>query len=410
MKIWLIKIGEETPLDKNARLLRTGQLFLELAKTDNVTWFNCTFNHQKKKQRFNKTTIKKFKKNSEIVYLYNLSYNKNISLKRFISQIYCAFEFYKFTKKKFELPDIIISSYPTVELTWLSCVYAKRKRIPYILDVRDMWPDVILKKLHLSIKIFFLPFFYLWKKMFIYSLKNSKKIFSITKEFLEWSLSTANIKFNSKKHIYFYLTKTPHDKNLLQTKNNKLKKFINNVKNDINIIFCGSTSERHNFQIILEAFANNKNKNINFIFCGNGKIYDTLKKKFDFNKNIFFLGWLNNNDLNSILKNCDYGLLPYSGEDFNISYPNKLAEYLSNNLKIITCIGGITKELIIRKKVGYFYKENSYKSFFNLITKIAYNKDNNSYNLYKQMFNFKKIMKKKIDTIKSIKIKNNKNK
>jgi hypothetical protein len=66
MKIWLIKIGEETPLDKNVRLLRTGQLFLELAKTDNVTWFNCTFNHQKKKQRFKKTTIKKFNKNSKI--------------------------------------------------------------------------------------------------------------------------------------------------------------------------------------------------------------------------------------------------------------------------------------------------------------------------------------------------------
>ena len=54
MKIWLIKIGEETPLDKNARLLRTGQLFLELAKTDNVTWFNCTFNHQKKNKDLTK--------------------------------------------------------------------------------------------------------------------------------------------------------------------------------------------------------------------------------------------------------------------------------------------------------------------------------------------------------------------
>lgn len=54
MKIWLIKIGEETPLDNNARLLRTGQLFLELAKTENVTWFNCTFNHQKKNKDLKK--------------------------------------------------------------------------------------------------------------------------------------------------------------------------------------------------------------------------------------------------------------------------------------------------------------------------------------------------------------------
>ena len=100
MKIWLIKIGEETPLDKNARLLRTGQIFLKLAKTDKVTWFNSTFNHQKKKSRFKKTIIKKYNKNSQIVYLYGSSYKDNISFKRFISQIYCAYEFYKFLKKK----------------------------------------------------------------------------------------------------------------------------------------------------------------------------------------------------------------------------------------------------------------------------------------------------------------------
>jgi len=409
MKIWLIKIGEETPLDKNVRLLRTGQLFLELAKTDNVTWFNCTFNHQKKKQRFNKTTTKKFNKNAEIVYLYNLSYYKNISFKRFISQIYCAFEFYKFIKKNFELPDVIISSYPTVELSWLACIYAKKKKIPFILDVRDMWPHVIIKNLHLSKKIFFLPFFYLWKKMFIYSLKNSKKIFSITKEFLKWSLSIANIKFNSKKHKYFYLTKPKNNKNSLKYTNRELKKIIINIKDHINIIFCGSISERHNFQIILEAFKNIKNKNVNFIFCGNGKIYENLRNNYNDNKNIFFLGWLNNNDLNFILKNCNYGLLPYNGDDFNMSYPNKIAEYLSNNLKIITCVNGITKKLIIQKKVGYFYKANSYNSFFNLLKNLTFNKKNNSYILYKQMFDYKMIMKKKITLIKSLNFDDNRN-
>ena len=79
------------------------------------------------------------------------------------------------------------------------------------------------------------------------------------------------------------------------------------------------------------------------------KITCTLTKNFNSYKNIFFLGWLNNNDLNFVLKNCDYGLMPYNGDDFDISYPNKLAEYLSNNLKIITCVNGITKKLIIKK-------------------------------------------------------------
>lgn len=307
------------------------------------------------------------------------------------------------------MPDLIISSFPTVELSWFSCIYAKKKKIPFILDVRDMWPHIILKNLHVSKKIFFLPIFYLWKKMFIYSLKNSKKIFSITKEFLKWSLSIAHIKINKKKHKYFYLTKPKNNKKPLKYTSSKLRKNINNIKNHINIIFCGSVSERHNFQIILEAFKNIKNKNVNFIFCGKGKIYENLRNNYNDNKNIFFLGWLNNNDLNFILKNCNYGLLPYNGDDFNMSYPNKIAEYLSNNLKIITCVNGITKKLIIQKKVGYFYKANSYNSFFNLLKNLTFNKKNNSYILYKQMFDYKMIMKKKITFIKSLNFDDNRN-
>ena len=63
MKIWIIKTGEQTELDNNARLLRSGQIFENLKKENyHITWFNSTFNHQIKKQRFFKTTILKKKK------------------------------------------------------------------------------------------------------------------------------------------------------------------------------------------------------------------------------------------------------------------------------------------------------------------------------------------------------------
>ena len=67
MKIWLIKTGEETPHDKNSRLIRTGQLFEELSKKYEVIWFNSSFNPQKKKQRFLKTTSVNYKHNSKII-------------------------------------------------------------------------------------------------------------------------------------------------------------------------------------------------------------------------------------------------------------------------------------------------------------------------------------------------------
>ena len=98
MKIWIIKTGEQTELDNNARLLRSGQIFENLKKENyDITWFNITFNHQIKKQRFFKTTILKKKKN-KIIYLYGNSYKNNISLSRFFSQLLNAIEFFKYVK------------------------------------------------------------------------------------------------------------------------------------------------------------------------------------------------------------------------------------------------------------------------------------------------------------------------
>ena len=58
MKVWLIKTGEETPHDKKSRLIRTGQLFVELSRKHEIIWFNSSFNHQKKKTEILKNNIR----------------------------------------------------------------------------------------------------------------------------------------------------------------------------------------------------------------------------------------------------------------------------------------------------------------------------------------------------------------
>ena len=73
MKIWIIKTGEQTEHDVNPRLLRSAQIFQALKKRGaSITWFNSSFNHQLKKQRFKRTTTIR-SGSSEIIYLYGNS-------------------------------------------------------------------------------------------------------------------------------------------------------------------------------------------------------------------------------------------------------------------------------------------------------------------------------------------------
>ena len=82
MKIWLITIGEPIPTDgKDVRLLKTGLFADWLQKKGyNVTFINSTFDHYKRKQRFEATKIIEFKKNYKIVLLWGSEYSKSISL------------------------------------------------------------------------------------------------------------------------------------------------------------------------------------------------------------------------------------------------------------------------------------------------------------------------------------------
>ena len=51
-------------------------------------------------------------------------------------------------------PDLISSAYPTVELCKSAIVYGNRHRIPVVLDMRDMWPDIILDSMPKAVRPF----------------------------------------------------------------------------------------------------------------------------------------------------------------------------------------------------------------------------------------------------------------
>ena len=402
MKIWLIKTGEETQHDKNSRLARTGQLFEELSKKYDITWFNSSFNHQKKKQRFIKTTSINYKFNSKIIYLYGSQYQANISFHRYLSQILNVIEFVKELKKNSDKPDIIISSYPPVELAFIACLFAKKNNIPFIIDVRDMWPDIILTNLSFLKKIFFFPLYYLWNFMLKYTLRNSHSILSITKEFLDWTLKKGGILFDLNKHQFFHLSKPINNNITKKNINSKVLKKISVLPGKINIVFAGSISKRHNFKIIFNSLKEKKFNNINIIVCGAGKLFESYKTEYSEYKNIIFFHWLNDADLNYVLANCHYGLLPYYGFDFNKSYPNKIAEYLSNNLKIISCDEGIVSDLIKNNNIGFKYKQDSVPSFHFVLKKLSNKKDNRPRKVYEKIFNFKTILNNHVKHIENI--------
>ncbi|MEL1236178.1 MAG: glycosyltransferase, partial [Candidatus Neomarinimicrobiota bacterium] len=92
--------------------------------------------------------------------------------------------------------------------------------------------------------------------------------------------------------------------------------------------------------------------------------------------NLVLPGWIEKDEINTLLEVSKAGVLPYpSSLDFIRSYPNKVGEYLSKNLPIISSVQGAMDELISKFNIGITYKNNSPQSLVETIQYIEDNED-----------------------------------
>ena len=143
MNVWLVVISEPLPSDAGAtRLLRMGQLReCLLSRGHTVTFWTSTFDHVSKTHRAKETRVDKQGAGSVEVLLHGRAYKKHVSISRIINHIQVA---RAFSKKSCALsaPDVILVSFPSLELALSVVNFGRNMNIPVVVDIRDLWPDI----------------------------------------------------------------------------------------------------------------------------------------------------------------------------------------------------------------------------------------------------------------------------
>ena len=396
MKIWIVTIGETTLLDsKNSRLLRSEIFSNKLIKKGaHVTFFNSTFDHVKKKHRYDKNSRIIYNQNLTYYFLKSIGYKKNISLNRLIDHFFIARN-YKNVINELEVPDLIFCSMPTIELAYYSVKYGKKNCIPVIIDIRDLWPDIFHVNQKNKLKKIFLKFiFSISNYKLKYALANCSSIIGITDPIVKWAESkTKTNKYLKNKS--FFLTKH-FNLNSSESLKKSISFWDNNdvMEKDFNISLCASFNSVIDFDTIIKSarILNSAKINVKFILCGDGEKLESVRKEASDLKNIMFPGWIDSSQIETLMLRSKFGLLPYKNFfDFKMSIPNKVSEYLSYGLPVLTCLKGTVEELIFDHKCGVVYGESDP---VDLANKIIYQVENyqkfsykeNSLNLYKQKF------------------------
>ena len=375
VSVWLVKSGEPIQTDPGiTRLMRTGYLSEFLANREaSVTWWTSSFNHQKKSFRCLGSSRRTLPNNINIRLIESPGYTRNISIRRWADDIVLAYRILNRMNSEENVPKIIVCSYPLIFVSYAVSLYARKRNIPFILDVRDMWPDIFIYT-NGRLKQYIMRFFSALHQPFVKKIFSSAySIVGMTDSFLNWGLDKAH-RGKTKFDKVFPLSSEPV--RISEKEINTAKNFWESwgVSSDMKI-FCyfGVFSEKVDlFTVINSASKLSVESNIKIVLCGTG---DDFEKIAAFGKNvdnIIMPGWIDAAQIRVLMEMSIGGLAPFKKRiDFLSSIPNKVIEYLSAGLPVISGIDGEIKQLIDQYDCGVVYQEgdiDALTSIFELIS------------------------------------------
>ena len=292
---------------------------------------------------------------------------------RFFSKIYLKDESYDYIFVYANSP--LLKTIPAISI-------GKRKKIPVILWVQDLWPESF------EASGFKLPI--LIKKYIRKTIKNIYQDVTIIACQSRGFIEKIHNDFSVPYHKLFYLPNTVDklflNPNNLESSLNLGKKIPSNNQLSFDIFFTGNIGEAQSIDTVLEAakILDKINSNIRFIIIGDGSKLKSLKKlALNYSlKNIFFLGAFPLQEIPYLLKSSSALLITLKNHPaFNLTIPNKLQSYYAFGKPIIGSISGEASKDIVTSGAGLVCEPECPEALAQTCLKIAKMEDKKIYEM-----------------------------
>lgn len=359
LRIWLVTVGEPLPLADaaSARLMRTGTLALHLVNRGHeVVWWTSAFDHFGKRhhRRDDATAVWD---GGTIRLLRSRGYRRNVSLGRVIEHATMARRFRTHVGSA-QRPDIIVASLPTIDLAREAVRFARTRHVPVLVDVRDLWPDILLDALPSGLRwigrVLLQPMF--WDAR--YALRRCSGIVAVSDGYLEWALR--HVGRPPGPHdaaIPLGYVPRPSSPSEMASAGHRLVSLGVDPSRTL-CWYVGTFGKSYDLAPVLEAaraLQHGGRRDLQFVICGEGDLGQQWRVRAAGLSNVVFTGWVNAHEINWLASHAAIGLQPYaSGAPQGLS--NKLFEYLAAGVPIVSSLGGETARLLADTGCGLTYR------------------------------------------------------
>lgn len=356
MKVWLITVGEPLPVGgQQSRLWRTGLVANALIeRAHEVLWWTSAVDHFTKRYHERPTSRLKLSDRLELEYLDGRLYRKNVSVDRLINHHQIAANFGRIAQDEAE-PDVILCSFPTIELSLAAAEYGMHHGVPVVLDIRDLWPDEIRERIPAAARPLVNPLLWPMERAARKALRLATGITAISERYLGWGLARAGREKRPADRVF----PMGYPKGRAETPGDDVGARLQQlgVDRDKKIFwFAGTFVGNIDLDTVIEAAGLLKAKpSVQVVISGSGENEAALRSKARGLPNVAFTGWVNAREIAWLASVAWAGLASYRTGAL-MSLPNKLFEYMSFGLPVLISLGGEAQDLVQAHGIGRAYR------------------------------------------------------
>ncbi len=377
MKVWIVFIGEELPIDGAVRPWRYGILSDILADRGHevIRWQPSFYLH--KHQRCEADTTIRWRDNYTIRLIHVPPYRRHIGFQRIRHYEILARRFAALARVE-EPPDILLCGMPSPSMCAASAEYAAHRRIPLLIDVRDLWPDIFLDVVPSLLRP--LGHLALW-----FEFRRNRRVFrqatgilGIRDDFVQWGRDygrRAPGAFDGTfSHAYRERTLSAEERSreedLLRRAGVRFEKPM--------ACFFGSFEESYDLETVVEAarkLVAGPHRDLQFVLCGDGKKLPALRARAEGLPNVVLPGRVSPEAIARLMESADFGLASFiRGATHTVS--NKVVEYFCGGLAVVASESEGIRRVLETNRCGVTYEPESVRSLVAALSDLMENDEN----------------------------------
>ncbi len=290
------------------------------------------------------------------------------------SFIHRVFSFFSFMVSSFFVGlnvrnvDLVWGTTPPIFQSFTAWLLARLKRVPFLLEVRDLWPAFAI-----AVGVLRNPFLIklsLWLESFLY--RHADTVMINSPGFIEHVTSHGARQVELVPNGVDTGMFTPQASGeVIRQKYGLADKFI--------VLYAGAHGLSNDLGIVLQAAGRLKeNDNIAFLFVGDGKEKPNLQKQAaELNlPNVIFIPPVAKSEMNAMLAAtnlCIAILKPL--ELYKTTYPNKVFDYMAAGRPVLLAIDGVIREVVEAGNAGVAVPPGDPEAMANVILKLSTSPD-----------------------------------